>query len=647
MIKWSVSTEVFSLILLFVLILNFHERRWGSHPQRRLYQLCLYLSAGTMVVNILCTCFLSLPQVIPVWVNLLFNSAYFLMVVAVCSIVAFYLCRLLYEHIYQQDGLRRYRRLLAALYLAYALLIAVNLFTGVVFRFDAQHHYQRGPLINSGYLVMVIQLAVLLGITVRNWQSVDSSMRRVMRILPPIILALTIYQIIFPDVLLNGGIIVAADIILMVNFQSRRIEQDILTSSGNRNSLRQELLLRLGGKQNFQVLAVSLQQYRMVNQRYGTRRGDALLCALSAWLEQLHPKGKSFRMGNVEFALLVPYEGPGEADRLARAVQARLRQPWQLDGAGILPCAVLAEFLYTGQGGSADDILELLNFSLAQARCGKEHFLRFEPAIYEKIALHSRTVELLQQAVQKKRFEVWYQPIRHCPTGRFSAAEALVRMRDEAGGLVPPAQFIPIAESDGFIEEITNAVLEQVCRLLADPAADGLRSVSVNLSAQQLLTEDMVRRLDELQRTYGFAPQRLCLEVTERVLSENPDAMRSTMELLMRRGYSFALDDFGAGQSNLSLILENSFSRVKLDHSLIQDYPESERAVFIVHTMLEMFQGMRCPLIVEGVERPEQARALTGHGVEWIQGFYYARPMPRAELMRLLAGDAAKPRPAP
>ena len=645
MIKWSVSTEAFSLILLFILILNFHERRWGSHPQRRLYQLCLYLSAGTVAVNILCTCFLSLPQTIPLWVNLLCNSAYFLMVVGVCTIMALYLCRLLYDHIYRQHGLRRCYRLLAALYFAYLLLILVNLFTGVVFYFDAQHHYQRGPLINSGYLVMLIQLSVLLGITVRNWQSVDSSMRRVMRILPPIILALTAYQMVYPDVLLNGGIIVAADIILMVNFQSRQIEQDILTSSGNRNSLRQELLLRLGGNQKFQVLAISLQQYRMVNQQYGTKRGDALLCALSAWLEQLHPKGKSFRMGNVEFALLVPYEDPGVADRLLETVRTRLQQPWQLDGSSILPCAVLAEFLYTGQGGNADDILELLNFSLVQARCSKEHFLRFEPSIYEKIALHSRTVELLQQAVQNHRFEVWYQPIYHCPTGRFSTAEALVRMRDEAGNLVPLGQFIPIAETDGFIEEITNAVLEQACCLLANPAADGLQSVSVNLSAQQLLTEDMVHRLDELQRTCGFAPQRLCLEVTERVLSENPDTMRSIMKLLTQRGYRFALDDFGTGQSNLSLILENSFSRIKLDHSLIQDYPENERTVFIVNTMLDMFRGIRCPLIVEGVERAEQAHALISHGVEWIQGFYYARPMTQAELLQLVAGSPQVPAP--
>ena len=640
MIKWSVSTEVFSLILLFILLLNFHERRWGDFPQRRLYRLCLHLSVATIVLNILCTYFISLQDCIPLWADMLCNSAYFLLIVAVSTIVAYYICRLLYEHVFQREGLRRFRRLLAGLYLLYALLILVNLRTGLVFYFDEWDRYQRGPLINSGYIIMFLQLLGLVCIALRNWRSVDPAMRKVMGLLPPIILALTFYQMVYPDVLLNGGILAAADIILLINFQSRGIEQDILTPSGNRVSLHQELLLRVGGRQKFQILAVSLQQYRTVNQRYGVKRGDALLYDISLWLERLHPKGKSFRMGNVEFALLVPYEGAETADQLAEKVYARFQEPWALGGVNVTPNAVFAEFLYTGQDATAEDILELLNFSLTLAKTRKERRLRFDPAIYETIAQQSRIMKLLQRAIREGRLEAWYQPIYNCRTGKYSMAEALVRMRDEQGGLVSPALFIPLAESNGFIEEITDSVTEQVCRLLADPAADGLESVSVNLSAQELLSDELVRKMDGLLARYRFDPARLRLEVTERVLSENPRKMQAVMDELARRGFRFALDDFGTGQSNLSLVLENSFSCIKLDHSLIQDYPESERSAFVVNTMLDMFHSLDCPLIVEGVEREAQARALIDHGVEWIQGFYYARPMPEAELRALLAREA-------
>lgn len=637
MTKWFVSTEVFSLIILLILILTFHERRWSGFPQRRLYQLGLYLSVGTIVLNIACTYLISLTLHIPLWINLMCNSAYFLLIVAVSSVIAYYMCRLLYEHIYRLDGIRRYRMLLTSLYLLYVLLIVSNVRTGAVFYFDAQLGYQRGPLINAGYGIMVLQLAGLSFIALHNWRSIDQSMRRVMKILPPITLALTVYQVIYPDVLLNGGIIAAANIILLVNFQSRRIEQDILTPSGNRWSLHQELLLRIGGGQRFQILAISLPQYRTVNQRYGVKRGDALLYSISLWLEHLHPKGKSFRMGNVDFALLVPYEGPEGADHLADLVYARFQEPWPLDGVSISPCAVFAEFICTGQGDSADDILELLNFSLSQAKTRRERFLRFDPSIYQQLAQQSRIMKLLQRSIRENRFEAWYQPIYNCRTGRFSMAEALLRMRDDNGTLISPALFIPIAEANGFIEELTDIIMEQVCRLLADHPADQLESIAVNLSAQQLLSEALIGKMDALLARYPFEPSRLRLEVTERVLSENTQKMQDIMAQLGRRGFRFSLDDFGTGQSNLSLILENDFSCIKLDHSLIQEYPENQRSAFIVNTTLDMFRSLDCQLIVEGVEREAQARALMARGVEWIQGFYYAKPMPPDAFLKLLS----------
>ena len=638
MIKWSISTEVFSLIILFILTLNFRERRWEKFSQRRIFRNCLYLSMGAVVLNILCTYFIVLANRIPVWIHMLCNSGYFLLIVAVSSVIAYYLCRLLYEHIYQKDGSKRFRLLLIVLYLLYALLILYNFQSGIIFYFDEQQNYQRGPLINVGYGVMLLQLFVLLMITLRNRRSIDPSMRKVMRILPPIILVLTGYQIIYKNVLFNGCIVVAANIILLLNFQSRGIEQDILTPSGNRNSLHQELLLRVGGKQHFQIVAISLQQYRSINQRYGVKRGDALLYRISLWLEQLVPKGKSFRMGNVEFALLVPYEDKTSADRLVETILTRFREPWVLDNVSITPYPVFAEFIYTDSGREEDveDILEILNFSLSLARTHKDHVLRFDSSIYQKMAQQGQIMRLLQSAIKENRFETWYQPIYNCHTGKLSTAEALLRMRDPQGNLISPGLFIPIAETNGFIDELTDIVMEQACSLLSDTAEDILKSVSVNLSAQQLLSEDFIRKMNVLTERYNFKPERLCLEVTERVLSENPQKMQAIMKQLMQKGFRFALDDFGTGHSNLSLVLENDFSCIKLDHSLVQEYPENERSRFIVNTMLNMFHTLDCQLIVEGVERQIQAQALIGQGVKWIQGFYYAKPMPKEELLLLL-----------
>lgn len=641
MIEWTISTELFSLILLFLLLLNFHERRWQAFPQRRLYRLSLYLSAGSVVLNIACTHMLSQPEQVPLWVHQACNSAYFLLIAAVCSIIAYYMCRLIYEHSSRNEGTRRYLVFLSVLYALFSMLVLYNLQSGVMFYFDAELNYRRGPLVNVGYLVMLLQLVVLVALALINRRSLSPAMRRVMRILPPIVLALAAYQFLYPDVLLNGGIMAAANLILLINFQRRGIEQDILTCSGNRASLHQELALRMRSGRPFQIIAVSLSHFRAINQRYGAGRGDALLCGISSWLEQAHPKGKSFRTGSLDFALVAPYEGQPGADRLMKAVCARFESPWEIDHVDILPSAAFAEVIHTERGGSAEMILELLSFSLSLARSRSDHMMRYDPALSGRMAEQTRLIHTMQDAARENRFEAWYQPIYHTASGRFSMAEALVRMRDTRGQYLSPSAFIALAEANGLVEEITDAMLESVCALLADPAADSLEAVSVNLSVQQLLSNRLAEKLDSLLARYRFDPARLRLEVTERVLSENVPRMRAVMEDITRRGFSFALDDFGTGQSNLSLILATSFSCIKLDGSLLRDYPENERSVFVVHTMLDMFRSLECQLVVEGVETQAQADALIARGVEWIQGFYYARPMPRGELLRILRSPGA------
>ena len=641
MLHWSLSTEVFSLFILFILLINFHERRWGGFPKRKLYCLCMYTSVGSILINILCTCLIALRTQVPLWVDLLCNSAYFLLIVAVCTIVAYYLCYLLYEHNYRRKGLKIYLGFLKAVYLLYVLLIIYNLTSGIVFFFDQERIYRRGPLVNAGYGVMFLELLGLILISIANRRSISRPMCKVMQTLPPIVVALTVYQLLYPEELINGAMIVTANIVLLVNFQSRQIEQDVLTLSGNRGSLHQELILRLGGRQSFQIVAISLQQYRGINQRYGLRRGDGLLCEIARWLEELHPKGKSFRTGNVEFVLLVPYEGTRKADEMVRMVTDRFQEPWMVSGVNITPQAVFAEFICTGVEESADDILELLNFSLSQAKSDKGHMLRFDPGIYEQMRQQSRIMNLMQKALREGLFETWYQPVYSCKTGKLTTAEALVRMRDEERNLISPGVFIPLAEENGLIEEITDVVIEQTCRLLADPAARELECVSINLSAQQFLSEDLIRGMDAMMEKYSFDPKRLRLEVTERVLLENAPKTRMVMEELSRRGFEFSLDDFGTGHSNLSLILEYSFSCIKLDRSLIREYPENERSASIVNAMVKLFQGMGCQITAEGVETQTQAKALEDRGVEWLQGFYYAKPMPVEEFLEMLSRETA------
>lgn len=617
-------------------MLNFYERRWKGFPQRKLYQLCLLTSAGSILLNILCVYMIHLAWDLPLWVNLLCNSAYFLLIVTVSTIIAYYLMRLLYEHIYQQRQQRIFTGILLFLYLLFFALILYNLRSGVIFYFDEDRIYRRGPLINLGYGIMGVQLLMLIYVNVRNRKSISPAMRRVMRILPPIILLLTAYQLVYPDVLFNGGIIVAANIILLVNFQSRRVEQDTLTSSGNRKSFHQELSLRLGGRQHFQVIVIAIHQFASINHRYGHEKGDHLLYEIAMWLETLHPSGTSFRVGNVEFTLLVPYTGMVSSGKLLETVYQRFSKPWDMGDSNVILDTSFAELICTDQDWNATDIMEFLNFSLSLAKERKDRIVRFDESVYRTMEQRNQIIHQMQQSVRENLFQVWYQPIYHCASGKFLMAEALVRMQGADGTLVSPAIFIPLAEQHGLIAEISSIVLQNVSRLLAATAPEQLNVVSVNLSMQQFMSPSLIAELQALVEQYHFAPERMKLELTERVLSEDLPRMHRIMDELQQIGFGFSLDDFGTGYSNLSAVLDCSFSSIKMDKSLIQEYSDNNRFTFLVNAMMDLFHQMGCQVVAEGVETEAQAQALTSRGADWIQGFYYARPMPETEFLQFL-----------
>lgn len=636
MITWSLSAEFFALILVVILILSSYDRRWAVYPHSRLFHSCLWGSVASILLNILCVFTISQAQRFPLTLNILLNSAYFLTTVLVSAVVAYCILYLIYEHSYRKRGFRTACLALAICYLMYFILILVNVKIGAVFYFDAHRQYQRGPLINSGYLIIFAELFIAALCAFRNRQSIGYAMRRTLCILPPIILLLIVYQIAYSHVLLNGGILLAADIILLLNFQSRPVEQDSLTSIGSRSSFYHELDVRLKERQQFQIIVVAIRQLGSINQRYGHVTGDSLIYESALWLDHFRRDGHAFRLGSVAFALLLPYENETAAHICLREVCDRFQEPWTLGAMSIELHAQFAELIYTNQDWSATDIMEFLKYSLSLASEYTNGLVPFDENLFTRMKTHHNLLPLVRNSIRSRRFQVWYQPIYHTQTKTFASAEALLRLQDEDGTLISPSLFIPLAEQTGLIDDLNQFVLEEVCRLLGCEDLPQLESISVNLSMQQFSSPDLIARIVDCVDRQHVAPKQLKLEITERVLTENFSRMRSTMENLHLLGFGFSLDDFGTGYSNLSALVDCPFSCVKLDHSLISDYPENRRSAAIVNTMLKLFHSIGFQVVAEGVETAQQAEALTSQGADWIQGYYYAVPMSRDDFVTFL-----------
>ena len=631
MIRWSLSAELLCMVILALLILSSYGQSLPYTRRQLVYRTCLLLSLFSILLSVLCV--LTVDRIIPVplWLNILLNSLYFFVSVLMCSVLAAYLFALILEHVYSGQALRRASIFLGALTLFFALAVVCNLRFGILFSFDAQENYLRGPLNRLGYAVMLVELAALLLCYLRHRRSVGQNMVRVMYTLPPLVVLLLIFQYLYPEILLNGAIITIADLILYISFQSRQVELDGLTGLCSRNCFRRELSLRMASRQHFHVILLGLRHFSEINHRFGHQMGDAFLYETARQLERLFPRGQVFRFGSVKFALLLPYPEDGGAARL-QALQDCFAGPWTLGSAHTCLTVRMADLLYDGRAWTAEQLLEALEYSLELAREGNGQPVRFQDRTACLLQRRKDLMAFLRQSLQEHRFQVWYQPVWDANAGAFTSAEALLRLSTPQGEPIPPSEFIPLAEESGLIGDLSWLVLEEACRLLSQGSAPGLLSVSINLSMQQFLDPGLVQRIHSCLEQYGLTPDLLKIEITERVASQDMEQTAAVMSELSGLGVRFYLDDFGTGWSNLSCALDLPFQCIKLDHGLLAGYPDGTQSRQLVNGLVSLFHGMGVQVVVEGVETQAQEDALMACDVDWLQGFHLARPMPEEQL---------------
>ena len=252
-------------------------------------------------------------------------------------------------------------------------------------------------------------------------------------------------------------------------------------------------------------------------------------------------------------------------------------------------------------------------------------------------ALEMALSDIVSRAIEQRSFEVHYQPIWCVHDGCFHSAEALVRLNDPEFGWIRPDLFIPEAEQNGLIIEIGSILLEKICQLLGeiDYEGTGLEYVEVNLSVEQCIRPDMADKLIELAQRYEIDPSRMNLEVTETSSSFSQAIVSENMRVLAEAGFTFSLDDYGTGYSNVTRMLNLPFSLVKIDKSFVDDMDDpSVRAVF--SDTVAMLKEVGKAVLVEGVETKEQVDALGAMGVDYIQGYYFSKPLPEREFIAFL-----------
>jgi diguanylate cyclase (GGDEF)-like protein len=415
---------------------------------------------------------------------------------------------------------------------------------------------------------------------------------------------------------------------------------DGLTGLPNRVAFQEEMeqaLKRVRRGEVIAALCLDLDKFKDVNDTLGHLIGDKLLCAVAQRLKDLARETDTIaRLGGDEFAVLqVGIDKPEAAGSCAQRIITALTQPYELDGHQVVVSTSIGIAIGPSDGSSTEQLMRNADIALYRAKSDGRATFRYFEAEMDKQIQARRALEIdLRQAVTRDEFEVYYQPQVDAETEEVTGCEALLRWKSPTRGMVPPSDFVPIAEEIGLIVQIGDWVLKQACTQAASWPAP-LR-VAVNLSPAQFRSRSVVQSVINALAISGLDASRLELEITESVLLHDNEATLATLHQLRSFGIKISMDDFGTGYSSLSYLRSFPFDKIKIDRSFIKDISDKGDCAAIVKAVAGLGKGLGIATTAEGVETVEQLHHVRAEGCTEVQGYLFSAPKPAAALEEYL-----------
>ncbi len=426
---------------------------------------------------------------------------------------------------------------------------------------------------------------------------------------------------------------------------------DVLTRLPNRmlftDRLDQALAQAVRAGEPLAVLFVDLDDFKAVNDTLGHDAGDLLLVEVAARLKSCVRKGDTVaRQGGDEFmVLLARVDAPDRAGEIAGRILDALRRPYLLHGRQMLVSASIGVAVYPADGADTATLMRSADLAMYAAKqAGRNAWQLHDEGMSARVGNVLELKTDLLRALERGEFLLHYQPQVDGSDDRLVAFEALIRWRSPQRGLVPPLQFIPVAEETGLIVPIGEWVLREVCRQIRawDDAGLPPVRVAVNVSARQFVQSDLVERVRTIVTAAEVDPRRIEIEVTESIAMKNAEHAAAALEALKALGFEVALDDFGTGHSSLAYLRQFPFDRLKMDRGFLRDATASESDRAIIEAIVVLAHSLGLEVVAEGVETQEHIELLRAFGCDLLQGYGIARPMDVDAATGLLGASAAR-----
>ncbi len=531
-------------------------------------------------------------------------------------------------------------------YLPYTITLIstiVTPWTGWVFTINENREYIRGPGVIVLYLILLYYILFGTFCLVRGISKIGK--RRFYLTLSFVFLTsvMVVLQMLFPRLLVQHAGIAVSLLLIFTSLQNPADYIDPVSFLYNRKSFASITSRCFERGSSFSVILVSIDDIEFFSRTFGGKGIEDILRDIGVFLKGIVPNADFFYLEKGLFAIAVRETNQDRIIRHCDLIENRFLQNWKNNYLElrlnvhqcVIECPIDAE--------DPEVLIDVINSIEPVLQHNSERFLYANQIDIKTQKEKTHIQQLIKTAISENRVEVYYQPLWSTEEKCIIGAEALIRMRDENGQFISPEIFIPMAEQDGSVLRLGQFVFEEVCRFLSTyrMSLGKVHMIDVNLSVAQCMQTQLADDLADTVELYMLSPSQINLEITETAAAHTPEMLRINMKRLIESGFSFSLDDYGSGYAGINYMIHLPFSMIKIDKDIVWNAMKDKKAYIMLTSTVDMLKKLNLKIVAEGVENQEMVDILTELGVDYLQGYFFSKPVPQTEFYQMVKTESS------
>ena len=621
--------ELCSLIFLVAITVAYFSRKKFPVAIFKLFGVCLIVLSGNLCLDVMSCVLLDRSDVLPIIICEIVTELYY-----VSQVLAAYL---LFAYVFYSVGKSlKYSPAYLMTILPSAIIVLIVITNSIhhwIFTLtptvSGVYEFDHGPLFFTLYLATGTSLLAAAIYTFVFRKKLSQRLITVLYSIIGMVLTCNIIQAIQPAYILSGVAYTLSMVFAIVSVNNPDDKVDRISNAFNNEAFIDYINNQRLEKQRKFYIVFDIENYAMFNEVFGALCSDILLSEVRKFIETVNKRTYIFKTHESRFVLLLRSEE--EQLEMIEAIKRRLLTPFHIKNKLINVTVTLFYFENNNTFKNSDSYNDFISRTIPALNFRDSHYIELDERFMKRINRDRRIKEVLEESLQsKKGLFMVYQPIYDMANKCFNHFEALIRLENDELGHIGPSEFIPIAESFGLANDIDLFVLEETCAFLE--RNPNINLLEVNISCAEFFNNpsDIFLRIIQNHR---IDPKRICFEITETIAVKYQNKTRDFMNDLGKYGVQFAMDDFGSGYSNVARFISLPFSIAKLDKTLLSQ--ESNVGIFL-DSAIKLFKNLNIPIVIEGVENKEQLDYIETKSIDFIQGYYFTKPLKEEELFDFL-----------